>query len=238
MKKKEVMIVRKNASLIPDNSSGLEENSIKAIITTFGNKDAVGDIMQNCCLDKFISKFNNNETGIIKMLFNHDRKEILGKWTKFEVQGDNVIGFGKFSEVNRAKDVKTLINDGILKSVSIGFKAIEFDYRDDKDYEERPINFKEIEILETSIVDAPANPKADILETKSLDPRGFEINLREFGFSRNVSKRIVKFAKDILKNSEQREVVEDNSKILEAINNMNYFKQADKELKILEAINN
>ena len=231
-------LIRKQADFIQDFSNNVEEiNTIKAIITTFDNKDKVGDIMQKGCLDNFIRKFNNNETGVVKMLFNHDRNQILGQWTKFEIQDNNVVGYGKFSDVTKARDIKTLINDKILNSVSIGFKAIEWDRRDDDDYE-YPINFKEIDILETSIVDEPANPKADILETKSFDPRLAEKILREFGFSKNASKLIIKNTKQDLKDFEQCEVVKDDNKILEVINNANSFKQAYEDLQVLQAINN
>ena len=231
-------LIRKQADFIQEFSNDVEEiNTIKAIITTFDNTDKVGDIMQKGCLDNFIRKFDNNETGVIKMLFNHDRNEILGQWIKFEIQDNKVIGIGKFSDVTKAKDIKTLIEDGILDSVSIGFKAIEWDRRDDDQYE-YPVNFKEIEILETSIVDAPANPNANILETKEFNPRLAEKILRDFGFSKNASKLIIKNTKQDLKASEQCEVVEENNKILEVINNTHSFKEAYEDLQILKAINN
>ena len=213
-------IIKKDASFVPMFSSDIEDNMIKAVVTTFGNVDKVGDVMEHGCLDNFIRKFDAGEAGVVRMLFNHNRSDILGKWTKFEKKDDRVIGYGKFSEVSRAKDVKTWIEDGIIDSVSVGFKVLDYSDRDDADFP-YAMNFKEIELFETSIVDMPCNDKATILETKDFDPRFIERILVENGFTRNRAKLIISnVKKDLEKTPSRRDAVVDEYKILQALNEM------------------
>ena len=218
--KKKIVKFKKEANFVPDFSNELEDNMIKAVLTTFGNKDKVGDIMEPNCLDKFITKFDAGETDVIRMLFNHNRNDILGKWTKFEKKNNRIIGYGKFSNVTRAHDIKTLINDGIINSVSIGFKALDYCDRDDADYP-YAMNFKEIELYETSIVDMPANTEASIIETKDyFDARFLEKILVEQGFSQRKAKVIISNVKKDLEAPIERDVGLDEQKILNAINSL------------------
>ena len=219
--KKQILKRKKEYNLIPSLSDEIEENMIKAVLTTFGDKDTVGDIMEPNCLDNFIHKFNAGETDVVRMLFNHNRNDILGKWVKFEKKNDRIIGYGKFSDVYRAHEMKTFINDGIVNSVSIGFKALDYCDRDDADYP-YAMNFKEIELYETSLVDMPANRQATILETKDqFNPRFLERVLIDHGISQKVAKIIISNVKrDLEAPSDKRDVVLDEMKILNAINNL------------------
>ena len=101
------------------------------------------------------------------MLWQHDKNELIGQWTKFEINSRGVKGYGEiFTDVTRGNDVRNLIKRGAVGSVSIGFRS--------KNYEELENGarlFKEIELVETSVVVNPANPRARIISAKDEDGR-------------------------------------------------------------------
>ena len=167
-----------------------ETGEIQAYVTTFGNKDVVNDVINKGALDAFITKFENGETDIVRLLLNHDRNLILGQWLSFKVDEYGVLGTAKLSDVQSAKDVKTLIADGILGSVSIGFKSSDFEKNEDGG-----MTFNKIELIETSIVDRPANSQARITSIKSEDgsinKKLLEDTLRDAGLNVREAKAIV-----------------------------------------------
>jgi len=176
-----------------------KDGQIRAYLTTFENTDVVGDVIKTGALDKYIQKFNSGQTDILRMLFQHNRSEIIGKWDSLEIDEKGVIGTGTiFEEVSRGKDVKSLLMRGVLNSVSIGFRATE--YRKNSDGGN---DFYEIELIETSVVDFPANPEATILSVKSDDGvvniRMLEKILRDAGLSIKESKTVASVAKTELK---------------------------------------
>jgi HK97 family phage prohead protease len=199
-----------------------EDGQIVAYLTTFENTDVVGDVIKTGALDKYVEDFNKGQTGILRMLFQHDRSEIIGKWDSLEIDEKGVIGTGTiFEEVSRGKDVKSLLMRGVLNSVSIGFRATDY-VENDKGGRD----FKEIELVETSVVDIPANPQATILSVKAEDGavniRMLEKILRDAGLSIKESKTVASVAKEEL--SVVRDEQEVESDLLKALQNFNLHK--------------
>jgi len=86
----------------------------------------------------------------------------IGKATKIAIEKGKLVFSMMLSEATEeAKNAKQLINEGILKSFSVGFIPRE---RDEKNNN----IIKEAELLEISLVSIPANPNAVVL-AKSLD---------------------------------------------------------------------
>jgi len=179
-----------------------EDGQITAYLTTFGNLDVVNDVIMPGALDKFVEKFNNGEAGVLRMLFQHERMEIIGTWDKLEIDAKGVIGTGTlFADVSRGKDVKVLLKRGVLNAVSIGFKASKYEYNE---FDGR--DFHEIELTETSVVDTGANNQALIISVKNEDGgvnvRNLETVLRDAGLSRREAKQISSVAKKELNSVE------------------------------------
>ena len=141
-----------------------DEGKLVAYVTTFNNADSVGDIMAPGSLDKFVKRFNDEEKQL-PMLWQHNNNELIGQWTKFEINSRGVKGYGEiFTDVTRGNDVRNLIKRGAVGSVSIGFRS--------KNYEELENGarlFKEIDLMETSVVINPANSRARIVSAKNED---------------------------------------------------------------------
>lgn len=103
------------------------------------------------------------------ILWGHDHSQLpIGKATKTWIEGSGKnaklmtkIAFQEVTELGRA--VKQLVNDGILKTLSVGFQAI--DGVDNR--------FTKQKLLEISVVNVPANPQAMMLGYKSLKEAGF-----------------------------------------------------------------
>ena len=168
-----------------------EVGKLCAYISTFGNADKVGDVMSPGAFDKFIEKFSKQEGSRLPMLWQHDKNELIGEWTKFEVNSRGVKGYGEiFTDVSRGNDVRNLIKRGAVGSVSIGFTS--------KNYENLENGgrlFKEVDLVETSVVISPANSRARIVSAKlddgKIDTRKIESILREAGLSKNESKALL-----------------------------------------------
>lgn len=183
-------IVVKMSTDLEINKFDGDEGKLVAYVTTFNNADSVGDVMAPGSLDKFVKQFNEQDKQL-PMLWQHDKNELIGQWTKFEINSRGVKGYGEiFTDVTRGNDVRNLIKRGAVGSVSIGFRS--------KNYEELENGarlFKEIHLVETSVVVNPANPRAKIVSAKNEDGtiniRNLEKALREAGLSRTESQLVI-----------------------------------------------
>jgi len=183
----------------------VEAGEIKAYVTTFGNADLVGDVMDKSSADNFVKNFNDQENASLPMLWEHKRDEIIGNWTKFEIDEKGVIGTGElYKGVSKADDVRVYLEKGAVGSVSIGFRS--------SDYEDLKTGgrlFKEIELFETSIVIQPANPQAQIVSAKNeegqIDLRNLEKALRDAGLSRKEAVSFISAGKSTLRDVAEEE---------------------------------
>lgn len=166
----------------------VKEGLVEAVVTSFKNYDNVNDVIEPKALDAYIQKEFN---GALPMLFQHDKNLIIGEWNELAVKGDLVIGKGMiYPEVSKGADTIALISRGQIGATSIGFKASDYERND-----EGGINFKEISLVEISMVARPANPKAQLLSAKNddgtIDVKSLEIALRDAGLSRKEAKTLI-----------------------------------------------
>jgi len=95
-------------------------------------------------------------------LFGHSSGFPIGKWADVRVEAGKLKGrleFAKEGTSPRIDELRRLVEQGILKAVSVGFKPIEDEAID----KERPYagrRYLKQELLETSLVSVPANPAA------------------------------------------------------------------------------
>lgn len=103
------------------------------------------------------------------ILWGHDGNEpAIGNATKTWIEGS---GKGAklmvkiaFQEVTqRAREVKQLVRDGVIKTLSVGFQPLEAEGN----------TYTKQKLLEVSVVNVPANPQAMMLGYKSLKEAGF-----------------------------------------------------------------
>lgn len=124
------------------------------------DKDRYGDVV----LPSAFKMDNYNKNPII--LLQHDQNQPIGTMVSYEVtdQGLKI----KVEISNAAEDlyrVKTLINDGVLRAFSIGFRMLKGKYIPEDDI----YVIQELELLEVSIVSVPANQDSVFTVSKSFN---------------------------------------------------------------------
>lgn len=126
--------------------------------------DRMGDIVS---ADGWVlTKFKANPMA----LFAHDGRFPIGEWENVRVAGGKLIGRLKLATRGtsaRLDELISLVEQGILRAVSVGFIPIKSEPLDEK----RPYDgtrFLKQELLECSLVSVPANPAALAL-AKSLN---------------------------------------------------------------------
>ncbi len=142
-----------------------EAGQIVAYISTFGNIDKVGDVMAPEAFDKFVNDFEKVQGNKLPMLLQHSNTKIVGEWSKFEINSRGIKGFGTiYTEIPDGQNARGLVMRGMIGSTSIGFRSNKFEKLDGDGR-----LFKEVELVETSLVINPANSKAKILSAKRED---------------------------------------------------------------------
>jgi HK97 family phage prohead protease len=103
------------------------------------------------------------------LLYMHDHTKPLGKATRVWLDKTGAKPILKFKGVistatDYGKAAKQLMEEGILNSFSVGFRALELDGN----------TITKAELFEISLVSVPANPEARLLAAKSLEKAGFD----------------------------------------------------------------
>lgn len=116
-------------------------------------KDRMGDVIEPKGWD--LSNFKKNPIA----LFNHDSKFPIGTWKNVRVEKNRLVGqleLAKQGTSDRIDEIIRLVEQDILRAVSVGFSPIEAEPLKDNS----GLLFKKQELLETSLVSVPANPSA------------------------------------------------------------------------------
>jgi HK97 family phage prohead protease len=139
----------------------VEDNGIvEGYAAVFGNKDLGNDIIDPGAFKKTINERKN-----VPLLWYHQPPEVLG--LVFEMEEDNK-GLKSRSQINLdtqlGREKFSLIKQGAIKGMSIGFEAI-------KEVWEKDIRrLKEIRLWEISLVTFPMNPLAQVTNIKAVVP--------------------------------------------------------------------
>lgn len=135
------------------------------IIEGYASTDAVdsyNEVVDPQAFAPYIDRFKEFPV----VLLNHEWSSTpVGKVVDAEIRQRGL--FVKVLVSKTAPDVWTLIQEGILKAFSIGFRGIRIEMTSD----DRPDIWREIELVEISIVNVPANREAlfEIAQTRGLD---------------------------------------------------------------------
>jgi HK97 family phage prohead protease/HK97 family phage major capsid protein len=98
------------------------------------------------------------------VLFNHNRDQIVGRWTDVRVKDGKLLGRIVWAKSNKwpmGQYIRDLVREGVLRTVSVGFQPIAKEpLTKDASPHHGPFRFTKHELLECSIVSVPANPNA------------------------------------------------------------------------------
>jgi HK97 family phage prohead protease len=181
---------------------GGEGLAFSGYASKFGLVDAYGDTIQ---AGAYKNTLKNRERPI-RLRWNH-YGDVIGKWLKvvedqkgLYVEGELTPGHSK------AQDVYALLKHGAIDGLSIGYRVKAYEQTD-----EDTRLLKEIELVEISVVEEPADlgatvesVKSDIEQCESL--KDFETILRDAGrFSKGDATALVSRIKSfVLRDSEQQ----------------------------------
>ena len=127
----------------------------------FGNRDSGNDIIERGAFAKTIVEDFHR----IKILALHNDCWLpVGRPIELREDDRGLFIRGKISDTTMGRDIRTLLKDGVLSELSIGYDAIEFDYDSKQDTR----HLKEIKLWEVSIVTWAMNDQATIDDVKSL----------------------------------------------------------------------
>jgi HK97 family phage prohead protease len=120
--------------------------------------DRMGDIIEAAGWD--LENFVKNPIA----LFNHNPHFPVGKWNsvKIDAEGKKLRGHLQLAPKGtspRIDEIRSLIEAGILRAVSVGFRPIDSTPLNPKDMW-GGMKFTKQELVETSLVSVPANPNA------------------------------------------------------------------------------
>lgn len=171
-----------------------EKGRFSGYASVFGVMDAYREIVAPGAFKQSIRAVKAARK-VLPALWQHNAAEPIGGYDKLEEdeKGLHVEGFLMIDEIARAKEVRSLMQRGIVTGLSIGYYVLD-DSWNEKD---RVRTLKKLDLVEVSAVTFPANPEAQIdavkqklLRAHTITVREFEQLLREQGFTRAKAEEI------------------------------------------------
>ncbi len=134
------------------------ENTIEGYAAFFGNVDSYGDIIEQGAFTKTLKENRNR----IKVLWQHDTNEPIGKPIAMEEDSKGLYIKAQISMTDAGRKAMTLMKDGVIDEMSIGYDVIKDDYKKGNRM------LKEVRLWEFSPVTFAANEKAKITSAKNF----------------------------------------------------------------------
>ncbi len=189
-------------------SADEETGEFSGYASVFGNVDDGGDIVEKGAFAKTIVE----DFARIKILSQHNQCELpIGKPLELREDDKGLYIRGKISNTQMGRDIRTLLKDGVLCELSIGYDAV--DYVIDESTHIR--HLKQIKLWEVSIVTWAMNDQATIDDVKSLaDAKSLAEELRAEAKSGKMSRARLNALKPFI--AVVRELVEILGPFLEA----------------------
>ncbi|MBZ9674544.1 HK97 family phage prohead protease [Mesorhizobium sp. ES1-1] len=153
--------------------------------SVFGVVDSYNEVVDK---GAFVDSLAKN--GLPKLLLQHSTWMVGGVYLEAREDERGLFVRGKLNlEVQAAREAYSLLKQGALSGLSIGFRTV----REETNADTRITHIKEVRLYEVSIVTFPANEAATISAVKSAPDtiRDFENFLREAGkYSQSEAKLI------------------------------------------------
>lgn len=168
--------------------------------SVFGGVDSYGDTILPGAYKKSIKKRERP----VQMRWNH-YGDVIGKWTKIEEDDKGLYVEGELTPGHsKAEDVYASLKHGAVTGLSIGYRPVQIRELGDGKRE-----LKEIDLVEISVVESPADNAAHINDVKSaIDEadslKDIERLLRDAGgFSRGESVALVARVKSLVRSESE-----------------------------------
>lgn len=143
-------------------TKALGDDRFEGYASFFNNIDAYDDIIEKGAFRKTIAENRNR----IKVLWQHDSNEPIGIPEEMHEDDNGLYVKAKISMTDTGKKALTLIKDGVITEMSIGYDVVKDDYK--MLGTKRVRMLKELKLWEFSPVTFAANDKAKILKMRHL----------------------------------------------------------------------
>jgi HK97 family phage prohead protease/HK97 family phage major capsid protein len=134
--------------------------------------DRMGDVIDAAGWD--FAQFKRNPVA----LFNHSPSFVIGTWRNLRIDGEELRGHLQLAPAgtsDRIDEIRKLVEAGILRAVSVGFRPIEHEPLDTK-APFKGSRFIKQELIETSLVSVPANANAlAVAKSLKISPETLDI---------------------------------------------------------------
>lgn len=138
-----------------------DDGEFSGYAAVFGNVDSGNDVIEKGAFAKTIQE----DFDRIKILALHNECWLpVGKPLELREDEKGLFIRGKISDTSMGRDIRTLMKDGVLNELSIGYDAVLYDYDSATDIR----HLREVRLWEVSVVTWAMNGLARIDEVKSL----------------------------------------------------------------------
>lgn len=167
---------QKNLTTQLDIKSLDDGGSFEGYASVFGVVDSDGDVIVKGAFGRTLASGKKP-----KMLWQHDTKEIIGKWTELSEDDNGLWVKGSLiMETQRGREAYALLKAGVLDAMSVGFNIVEATPGEQR----RGRVIDDVDLWEISLVTWGANPQALVTNVKHDTIKDFERFLRDAGYSR------------------------------------------------------
>lgn len=140
-----------------------DDGTFSGYRNVFDVKDSYGDVVKK---EAFIGSLNDWQAKgkMPPILWQHDRGQVIGVWTKLYEDDKGLFGEGKLliDDVAKAKEAYALIKNRAIDGLSIGYRTQKWAWNDD----DSVLELLEIDLKEVSIVTFPANSDSTVSQVK------------------------------------------------------------------------
>lgn len=218
-----------------------ETNVFEGYASVFNNKDSHDDVIEKGAFTKTIQERGHK----VKVLWQHDMWTPIGKAVEMKEDEYGLFVKAKISDTDEGRRAMTLIKDGVIDELSIGYSVV----KDEIDRDTGVRKLKELRLFEFSPVTFASNDRAVITGAKEddlLSTSLMKLN-QELKAGRVLSeknKELVKNAVDALNalleasgdNDNQKNI--NNASNIDIESNMTYNRfDKDEEKEIEELVN-
>ena len=152
--------------------------------SVFDTEDNGGDVVAK---GAFRNSLGSKPLTAIKMLFQHDPSQIIGKWDEIREDERGLYVKGTIiPAIAKGAEVLTMMQAKVLDGLSIGFKTV----RSELDHDTYTRKLLEVDLWEISVVTFPMNTQARVDAVKNATPRDVEKILRDAGLPNNYAKLV------------------------------------------------
>jgi HK97 family phage prohead protease len=183
------------------------DNTIEGYAAYFGNVDSYGDIIENGAFTKTLKE----NSGRVKVLWQHDTSEPIGKPIHMEQDSKGLYIKAKISMTDTGRKAMELMRDGVIDEMSIGYDIIKDEYK------AKNRMLKELRLWEFSPVTFAANEKARITSAKSLSELLYDVKHADIGEIKNAIQKLNELIKQLEPEESTQKVDDEEQKEVQAI---------------------